>query len=134
MDSNVSKKTKWGLFALSIVIMIWTLVPLLWTFALSFKKSADLADNNANLFGNFWPKNPTMENYDLIFNGGAKDLFLPALRNSLIVCLVATLISVILAMFCAYAISRLEFNGKRLILSTALAVSFFPVISMVTPL
>ena len=34
----------------------------------------------------------------------------------------------------AYAIARLEFPGKRVILTTALAVSFFPVIAMVTPL
>ncbi|MBK7722676.1 MAG: carbohydrate ABC transporter permease [Austwickia sp.] len=114
--------------------MIWTIVPLLWTVALSGKKAADLADPNASMFGNFWPKDWTWENYDLIFNGGARDLFMPALRNSLVVCLTATLISVVLAMFCAYAISRLDFPGKKLILSTALAVSFFPVISMVTPL
>ncbi len=134
MDTNVSSKTKWLLFALAIPIMIWTIVPLLWTVALSGKKAADLADPNASMFGNFWPKDWTWENYDLIFNGGARDLFMPALRNSLVVCLTATLISVVLAMFCAYAISRLDFPGKKLILSTALAVSFFPVISMVTPL
>src|SRR5699024_3976256 len=33
-----------------------------------------------------------------------------------------------------YAIARLEFKGKRMILVTALAVSFFPVVAMVTPL
>ncbi len=134
MDTNVSPRTKWGLFLLSLPIMLWTIIPLLWTLALSGKKSAELADTDKSVFGNFWPKEWTWENYDLIFNGGARDLFLPALRNSLIVCLTATLISVILAMFCAYAISRLEFPGKKLILTTALAVSFFPVISMVTPL
>ena len=77
---------------------------------------------------------PTLENYELIFTGGARDLFLPALLNSILVTLVATLIAVILATFCAYAIARLDFPGKRLILGTALTVSFFPVISLVTPL
>ena len=43
-------------------------------------------------------------------------------------------ISCILAMFAAYAIARLDFPGKRLILSTALGVAIFPVISIVTPL
>ncbi|QQR99963.1 MAG: carbohydrate ABC transporter permease [Austwickia sp.] len=134
MDTNVSTKTKWTLFVLSILIMIWTVIPLLWMVALSLKKPADLAVPGKAVAGNFWPTDPTTENYDLIFRGGASELFMPALRNSFVVCLVSTLISVILAMFCAYAISRLEFPGKRLILSTALAVSFFPVISMVTPL
>jgi multiple sugar transport system permease protein len=37
-------------------------------------------------------------------------------------------------MFAAYAIARLDFRGKRLILSAALGVAIFPVISIVTPL
>lgn len=118
----------------SIPIMIWTVVPLLWILGLSLKDNEAISKPELNNFGNFWPKSASFENYNLIFNGGARELFLPALRNSVVVCLAATLISVILAMFCAYAISRLDFPGKRVILGTALAVSFFPVISMVTPL
>ncbi len=134
MESNVSNKSKWTMFVLSLLIMIWTVIPLIWMLGLSLKKPNDLTLPDKGMIGNFWPTDPSWENYNEIFNGGARDLFLPALRNSLIVCLVSTLISVILAMFCAYAISRLDFPGKRMILSTALAVSFFPVISMVTPL
>ncbi len=134
MDTNISTKTKVLLAVLSIPIMIWTIIPIIWILAMSLKSSAALSDPTLNVFGNFWPKELSFENYKLIFQGGASELFLPALRNSLVVCLSATLISVVLAMFCAYAISRLEFPGKRIILGTALAVSFFPVISMVTPL
>ena len=119
---------------LAIPIMIWTVLPLLWMLSLSLKSASDLANPDKAYLGNFWPKDPTLDNYRLIFTGGAGDLFMPALRNSLIVCLLATLISVVLAMFCAYAISRLEFKGKKMILTTALAVSFFPVVAMVTPL
>lgn len=120
--------------ALAVPIMIWTVLPLLWMLSLSLKSADTLADPDAAHLGNFWPKDPTLDNYRLIFTGGASDLFMPALRNSLIVCLLATVISVVLAMFCAYAISRLEFKGKKMILTTALAVSFFPVVAMVTPL
>lgn len=134
MEDNVSSKAKWSMFVLSLLIMTWTVIPLVWMIGLSLKKPNDLALPDKGALGNFWPTDPSWENYYEIFHGGARDLFLPALRNSLLVCLTATLISVILAMFCAYAISRLEFPGKRLILSTALAVSFFPVVSMVTPL
>ena len=120
--------------ALAVPIMIWTVLPLLWMLSLSLKSADTLANPDAAHLGNFWPKDPTLDNYRLIFTGGASDLFMPALRNSLIVCLLATVISVVLAMFCAYAISRLEFKGKKMILTTALAVSFFPVVAMVTPL
>ncbi|WP_018156846.1 carbohydrate ABC transporter permease [Demetria terragena] len=127
-------KTKKIMLIAAIPIMIWTVIPLLWILATSFKGDEALGDSSKNMFGNFWPKEPTLENYKLIFTGGASDLFNPALRNSIIVCVIATFISVILATFCAYAISRLDFPGKKLILTTALAVSFFPVIAMVTPL
>jgi multiple sugar transport system permease protein len=96
--------------------------------SLSLKPSSDLAD------GNFIPSQISWSNYSLILTGGAKDLFLPALANSIVVCLSATVISVVLATFAAYAIARLDFPGKKLILTTALAVSIFPVISLVTPI
>lgn len=120
----------------SLFVILFTIIPLLWIFSLSIKSPAAQIDKELNVFGNFFPKasDITWDNYKLILTGGASDLFVPALINSLIICLVATLISVVLATFCAYAIARLEFPGKKLILVTALAVSFFPVISLVTPL
>ena len=77
--------------------------------------------------GKFWPSTWTGENYQSIFAGSAKDLFLPALRNSIGIALIATVIAVVLATLAAYAIARLDFPGKSLILTTALAVSIFPV-------
>lgn len=134
MDSNVDNRTKWGLASISVPIMVWTLIPIVWIVATSLKSTTALADQSQNVLGNFWPKDISWENYRLIFVGGAKDLFIPALWHSVVVCLVATVIGVVLATFCAYAIARLEFPGKKLILITALTVSFFPVIAMVTPL
>ena len=128
MTRELTAGQKFWQIVVTIAIIVYTIIPLLWIVNLSLKPSADRAD------GNFWAVHPTFENYELIFTGGAKDLFLPALVNSVVVTLVATLIAVILATFCAYAIARLDFPGKRLILGTALTVSFFPVISLVTPL
>ena len=128
MTRELTAGQKFWQIVATIAIIVYTIIPLIWIVNLSLKPSADRAD------GNFWAVHPTLENYELIFTGGAKDLFLPALLNSLLVTLIATLIAVILATFCAYAIARLDFPGKRLILGTALTVSFFPVISLVTPL
>ncbi|GAB3363036.1 carbohydrate ABC transporter permease [Modestobacter lapidis] len=111
-----------------VVIVVYALFPIAWIVSLSLKAPADL--NN----GQFLPTGLSWENYSLILTGGASDLFLPALRNSFGICLIATAISCLLAMFAAYAIARLDFPGKKLILSTALAVAIFPVISIVTPL
>ena len=128
MTRELTAGQKFWQIVATVAIIVYTIIPLIWIVNLSLKPSADRAD------GNFWAAHPTLENYELIFTGGAKDLFLPALLNSILVTLIATLIAVILATFCAYAIARLDFPGKRLILGTALTVSFFPVISLVTPL
>lgn len=121
------RETAWWLLA-ALAILVYTLFPVAWIVSLSFKSPADIAN------GRFLPTVFSPENYATIFTGDAAELFLPALRNSFGICLIATAISCVLAMFAAYAIARLEFPGKKLILSTALAVAIFPVISVVTPL
>ncbi len=111
-----------------LLIVVYALFPVAWIVSLSFKAPSDIAN------GQFLPSDFSWTNYSQLFTGSASDLFLPALRNSFGICLIATAISCILAMFAAYAIARLDFPGKKLILSTALAVAIFPVISIVTPL
>ncbi|MBD8019273.1 MULTISPECIES: carbohydrate ABC transporter permease [Brevibacterium] len=128
---NSGKKTPlatFGWIAAFILIGLWALFPVVWTLSLSLKSSADISNRQ------FWPTQISWENYDLIINGAARDLFLPALRNSIAICLIATLIAVILSTLAAYAIARLEFPGKRFVLYMSLAVTVFPVISLVTPL
>ena len=113
---------------LTVVIGVWCLFPLFSIFATSFKTPADLAN------GKLLPTQWSTVNYEEIFVGGSRELFLTALRNSIGITVIATIIAVILATLCAYAIARLDFPGKRLVLTVSLMVSMFPVISLVTPL
>ncbi len=125
-EMSTRQKTWWWIAGLLIVV--YALFPVAWIVSLSFKAPSDLTN------GQFLPTTSTTVNYEQIISGSAQDLFLSALRNSIGICLISTFIAVVLAMFCAYAIARLDFPGKRLILSTALAVAIFPAISIVTPL
>ncbi|HTS73430.1 MAG TPA: carbohydrate ABC transporter permease [Gaiellaceae bacterium] len=109
----------------AIAIVVWALAPVVWIVSLSFKQGDDI-DNQR-----FWPTHWSLENYKTVFQ---TDLFTSALRNSLGISLITTVISVVVAMFAAYAVSRLEFPGKRYVLISALAVSVFPAISIATPL
>ncbi len=120
-----SRRTRIGLLAASALVLAYTLAPVAWIVSLSFKQGDDI--NNRR----FWPARWSWENYRTVFD---TDLFTAALRNSIGIALIATAISVVLATLAAYAISRLEFPGKRLVLTTALAVAVFPVISIATPL
>ena len=58
----------------------------------------------------------------------------PALINSFGIAVIATLISVVVAMFAAYAIARLDFRGKKVLLSMALGIAMFPQAALVGPL
>ncbi len=109
----------------ALLVMVYALVPVVWIISLSLKKAGDLTD------GNFLPTSVTFDNYRSIFDQGQ---FTAALRNSVGIALIATFISVLLATTAAYAIARLEFPGKRLILGAALAIAMFPAISVVSPL
>ena len=124
--STTRQRVVWGV--ISVLVILYALFPVASILATSFKTPAGLTS------GTFLPTTWTTGNYEQILVGDAQNLFLTALRNSVGICLIATFIAVILATLCAYAIARLDFPGKRLVLTTALGVSIFPVISIVTPL
>ncbi|GAA1627499.1 carbohydrate ABC transporter permease [Georgenia ruanii] len=126
MRLTTRQKVAWTIIA--VLVVVYALFPVLSIFMTSLKASSEINS------GTFLPPHPTWENYTQILVGSAQSLFLPALRNSIGISLIATAIAVVLATFCAYAIARLDFPGKRIILTTALGVSIFPVISIVTPL
>ena len=124
----LSTKQKIGWTVISIAVLVYALFPVLSILMTSLKSSSDLNS------GKFIPTKFVTSNYEQIFVGEAKDLFLPALWNSIGISLISTFVAVVLATLCAYAIARLDFPGKKIVLTTALMVSMFPVISIVTPL
>ncbi len=114
--------TLWGL-----LILVWALFPLLWMVSLSFKDPTGFRGATPS----FFPKQWVWTNYQTVFSD---TLFTSALRNSFGIALIATLLSVIVAMFAAYAIARLDFPGKKFLLSMALAIAMFPQAALVGPL
>ncbi len=120
-------KTGIGTWIGFVLIMIWCLLPVAWILSLSFKSLDETTAGSAQ----FLPKDPTLENYSAILENGD---FTRALINSFGIAIIATVLSVIFATLAAYAIARLEFKGKRLVLSMALAIAMFPVVSLVGPL
>ena len=110
-----------------LLIMLWCLFPVAWIISLSFKSEGENGAGSAQ----FLPKEPTFDNYKAIVDNPD---FTRALINSFGIALIATLLSVIFATLAAYAIARLEFKGKRLVLSLALAIAMFPVVALVGPL
>jgi len=111
------------------LVLIFALLPVLWLVSLSLKPPDAITDQS------FIPTEFSLDNYKSLFEGGIDDSpFIKPLINSIGIALITTVISIVLASFCAYAIARLEFPGKRLILAGALAIAMFPPISTVGPL
>ncbi len=107
------------------VIVAYALFPVLWILSLSLKPAGDVGD------GKLIPTNPSLGNYRDIFTSGE---FVRPLINSIGISLITTAIAVVLASFAAYAIARLDFPGKALLLSGALAIAMFPPVSIIGPL
>ncbi len=122
MDTTHTGRER-ALWSIAIAfVVIYCLLPVVWILSLSLKPAADIADKN------FLPRSISFENYRNVFETGT---FNSALRNSIGIAIIATIISIVLAAMAAYAITRLEFTGKALVLSGALAIAMFPPISIV---
>ncbi|MET0306667.1 MAG: carbohydrate ABC transporter permease [Solirubrobacterales bacterium] len=117
----------WSIAILAVIVV--ALVPVVWLISISLKPTDAVTD------GHFLPSEISFDNYKSLFEGGIDDSpFIKPLINSILIALSTTVIAITFASFAAYAIARLEFPGKRVILAGALAIAMFPPISTVGPL
>ena len=96
----------WG--AGSVIIVVYALVPVLWILSLSLKPSNQLTDQR------FLPQTLSLDSYRQVFTDPQ---FPAALRNSLGIALISTVLAVILAMFAAYAIERVRSDRTPLLVA-----------------
>lgn len=106
-------------------VMAFSLVPFYWLINTSLKAGSSLGA------GEFFPSQPTLENYAVALQNAD---FLLSLRNSLVVSVSATLIAMIFASFAAYALARLRMRRKALLLALVLSVTTFPAIAIAAPM
>ncbi|MGH7748578.1 MAG: carbohydrate ABC transporter permease [Candidatus Dormibacteria bacterium] len=117
------RRLGWG--GADAVVIAVALLPVAWILSLSLKTEAALKHNS------LWPSEVTLDNYRGILR---TSLFTRALVNSIGIAVLATLISVVLASMAAYAIARLDFPGKRLLVGASLTIAIFPQISLISPI
>lgn len=113
-----------------LLILVWCLLPVVWIVSLSFKSEASITNGNPG----FFPASGTGAGWDNYRAVWENEQFRRAILNSIGISLIATLLSVVFATLAAYAIARLEFRGKKAVLTIALAIAMFPVVSLVGPL
>jgi multiple sugar transport system permease protein len=123
MSTRTAARTSWAVG--NTIVIIVALIPVLWIASLSFKDPSTISS------GTFIPRRWTLQNYRGIFQ---TSLFTRALVNSIGIAVIATLLAVILGSMAAYAVARLRFPGKGLLVGAALLIAVFPPISLVSPL
>ncbi|WP_214364347.1 carbohydrate ABC transporter permease [Pseudonocardia sp. H11422] len=121
--TGAGRKGWWA--AADLIVLLYALIPVLWIVSLSFKTADTITD------GNFIPRSWTFDNYGQIFQ---IDLFTSALRNSIGIAVISTVLAVVIGTMAAYAIARLDFPGKKALVGVSLLIAMFPQISLVSPL
>ncbi len=120
-----------------LIIVTWTLIPVIWIISLSFKPYAEW--RTPSLF----PKNPTLDNYIILFSPQSVSIFIaytaiiepitgPLIR-SIAVSILATVIAVIIGFFTAYGASRYNTPGPFTLFFTLLT-RMLPPATFVTPI
>ncbi|WP_406305592.1 carbohydrate ABC transporter permease [Streptomyces sp. NBC_00879] len=107
-------------------IMTYCLAPFYWMVVSSLRRSSDLFDKSPI------PSPWSLENYRAVLRPGTG--FGRALLNSLLVAGITTVLTLLIAVFTAYALARLEFRFKNAVLAVIIATSMFPGIALVVPM
>lgn len=114
-----------GFYALVVAIVVFSVFPFYYAILTSFKSGTDLFRID------YFPRSFSLANYIGVFNSG---VFLRNILNSVIVASTVVAISLFLAVTAAFALSRVNFRGRGLLLLTILAVSMFPQIAVLAGL
>jgi ABC-type glycerol-3-phosphate transport system permease component len=122
---KVGRRT--GFFALLAVFVVVSLFPFYWIVITSLKSNAVLAQGTTSLL----PSRVTFSNY---IDDFTQQDFIRPLINSAIVCLSATVLTVVIASMAGYALSSTRIRGRPLVMGFILIAGFFPILALVGPL
>ena len=116
---------KTGLYILVALISLFCLFPFYFAIVTSLKSGTELFSTK------LWPEAPSLRNYISLFTI-AEQPFGRHIFNSLGVSAMVVVASLFLGVTAAYALGRITFKGKGLLLLTVLAVSMFPQVAVLS--
>ena len=122
--------TEAKLLLIGIPVLLWTILPVyhMVLFAISPKDSA--------FAGNLWPDHPTLSNFAVVLHQKHYYLtyFWKQMANSLAIAVATGAITLLIATFAAFAISRLKVRGGQLVMNLALFTYFIPAAFLAVPM
>lgn len=119
-----SKRLRW---LAALIVIVNGAAPAIWILFTSLKGEAELTQ----LPITYLPQAPTTQNFVLAF---ADQPLLTFLLNSGIVAVLSTISSLFVSTLAAYAIARLKLRFRGAILTGIIAVSMFPLVTLMVPL
>lgn len=111
----------------AFIVVLNGFFPAVWILLTSLKSEAELVSKPIT----WWPERATLGNYRQAFTDQPLLLYL---GNSALVASLATLASLVLSAFAAYAIARLNLRHRQLILTAIVASSMFPLVTLLVPI
>jgi trehalose/maltose transport system permease protein len=114
---------KLGFWLLIAFIVVYTLFPFYWAIVSSLTPTNDLYVTPVK----FWPQTITFDHYETVFTNSN---FMRALLNSAIVSTAVVLLALLFGTLGAYALGRLHFRGRTIILYLILSMTMFPAIAI----
>lgn len=120
------RRKMWTISIVGILLAVFPLAPVVWMLSTAFKPNNEIFANPPRLVG----ENPTIEAFVSILTDGEK---LRIFGNSYLVATCVVLITLLIAVHAAYAFSRFEFRGKKIINVCIIATQAVPPITLLIP-
>ena len=114
-------------FVILLIFVVFELMPFFWTAITAFKTNTQIVTIDG-----FWPAPWSSEQFDTLFGPTRK--FSLWYQNTIIVSLVSTLVSVLVAAMGGYGLTRLRFRGANFFASSVLIAYLMPPIMMFIPM
>ena len=128
MTQKTKQRFGWVAFYLFVVVfLVMLLLPFIWQFLTSIKPLNEISAMPAKWI-------PSYIHFDFYVNVFTKHPFARYLFNSAFVAICSTLLSLGVGSTAAYALSRLRFKGRKVLLMCILSISMFPTIATLSPL
>jgi len=112
-------------YALVVVIVVFAVFPFYYAIVTSFATGTEIFKVN------YWPASFSLANYESVLGGRS---FLRSILNSVFIATTTVVFALFLAVTASYALARVRFRGRGLLLMMILAVSMFPQIAVLAGL
>lgn len=125
---SMRRVKRWNIasYLILVAMSVFVLIPFLWTFVTSIKQDVQMFEIPPSLI----PRPPTLDHYSEILEEGR---FVDLMRNSVVVAVASTALSLVIGLPAAYGFARFRFRVGGVLFGFIIAVRMFPSIVLVVP-